>query len=82
MAEEKDNKLSSYLDRLKQQAATQQHYGGDINPEEAKMDIRDCPGCGAGRAFEKGLTACAYCGFVFMEVKLTDGVNIKKENNS
>jgi hypothetical protein len=82
MAEEKNKRMLSYLEQLKQKAINQQHYGGDIIPEDAQMDIRDCPECGAARAYHKGLTACAYCGFVFMETKLTDGIHIKKENNS
>jgi uncharacterized Zn finger protein (UPF0148 family) len=49
---------------------------------EAKMNAKDCPNCGAGRAKQDGLTHCAYCGFEFLNVKLTDGVYIKKEDNS
>ncbi len=82
MAEEKDKRTLSFLEQLKLKATTQPHYGGEITPEDAQMEIRDCPECGAGRAFQKGLTTCAYCGFVFMAVKLTDGIHIKKENNS
>jgi ribosomal protein L37E len=81
MAEEK-KRISAYLEQLKHKVENQENYGGEITNEEAKMDIRDCPECGAGRAFQKGLTACAYCGFIFMDTRLTDGVNIKKENNS
>ncbi|WP_143305107.1 hypothetical protein [Chitinophaga vietnamensis] len=82
MEQEQNKRISGYLEKLKQKAVSQEHYGGNVNPEEAKMDIRDCPKCGAGRAFHKGLTTCAYCGFSFMDVKLSDGVHIKKENNS
>ncbi|MEI3800862.1 hypothetical protein SAMN05660461_4788 [Chitinophaga ginsengisegetis] len=81
MAEEK-KRIQAYLEQLKNKVETQENYGGEITNEEARMDIRDCPECGAGRAYHKGLTACAYCGFVFMDTKLTDGVNIRKENNS
>lgn len=81
MAEEK-KRISAYLEQLKHKVENQENYGGEITNEEAKMDIRDCPECGAGRAFQKGLTACAYCGFIFMDTRLTDGVNIRKENNS
>lgn len=81
MAEEK-KRIQAYLEQLKNKVETQENYGGEISNEEARMDIRDCPECGAGRAYHKGLTACAYCGFVFMDTKLTDGVNIRKENNS
>lgn len=76
------SKILSYLEKLKQKAQTQENYGGEVKKVDAKMEVRDCPECGAGRAFQDGLTACAYCGFVFMDTKLTDGVNIKKENNS
>ncbi|MDR6567961.1 hypothetical protein [Chitinophaga ginsengisegetis] len=81
MAEEK-KRIQAYLEQLKNKVETQENYGGEITNEEARMDIRDCSECGAGRAYHKGLTACAYCGFVFMDTKLTDGVNIRKENNS
>jgi uncharacterized Zn finger protein (UPF0148 family) len=46
------------------------------------MDASDCPNCGAGRAKQDGLTHCAYCGHEFLSVKLTDGIFIKKEDNS
>lgn len=82
MSEEEKKRTQSYLEKLKQTALQQQHYGGEIKQEPAGMDARDCPSCGAGRAFRHGLTACAYCGFVFMNTTLTDGIHIKKENNS
>ncbi|HVI44495.1 MAG TPA: hypothetical protein VM802_06485 [Chitinophaga sp.] len=82
MSQEENKRTLTYLERLKQKAATQENYGGEVVKEDAKMKVRDCPECGAGRAYQHGLTACAYCGFVFMDVKLTDGVHIKKENNS
>lgn len=82
MTDENKKRTASFLEKLKQKATTQQHYGGDMQDEEAKMDIRDCPNCGAGRAYHKGLTQCAYCGFEFMNITLTDGIHIKKENNS
>ena len=82
MSEENKNKTLSYLERLKQKALEQKSYGGELNMEDAKMEVRDCPNCGAGRAYRDGLTNCGYCGFTFIEVKLTDGVYIKKENNS
>lgn len=72
----------SYLDRLKQQSLLQENYGGEIRYEKAKMQVLDCPECGAGRAFSDGLTRCAYCGFKFMEVSLSDGIHIKKINNA
>jgi uncharacterized Zn finger protein (UPF0148 family) len=82
MDENEKKRTLSYLERLKQKAVSQENYGGEIKEEDAKMEVRDCPECGAGRAYRQGLTACAYCGFKFMTVKLTNGVHIKNENNS
>jgi uncharacterized Zn finger protein (UPF0148 family) len=82
MPDEEKKKTLSYLEKLKQQALTQQNYGGEVPDEAARMEARDCPSCGAGRAYRHGLTNCAYCGFSFMNIKLTDGIYIKKDNNS
>jgi uncharacterized Zn finger protein (UPF0148 family) len=82
MANDENKNTLSYVEKLKQKALTQENYGGELIKKEAKMEVLDCPECGAGRAFHDGLTSCAYCGFVFMTVKLTDGIHIKKENNS
>lgn len=72
----------SFLEKLKEKAKSQGNYGGDMEATDAGMQVRDCPNCGAGRAKQDGLTHCAYCGFAFMEGKLTDGVHVKKEDNS
>ncbi|OJU47945.1 MAG: hypothetical protein BGN96_05550 [Bacteroidales bacterium 45-6] len=80
MSEEK--KVNSFLENLKKKAKEQKQYGGETKIVEAKMDVRDCPNCGAGRAQQDGLTHCAYCGFEFLSVKLTDGIYVKKEDNS
>ncbi len=80
MGEEK--KPLSLLERMKQKALEQKSYGGEFVEESAKVNARVCPNCGAGRAVQEGLTYCAYCGFEFLSVKLTDGINIKKEDNS
>ena len=82
MQDEEKKRTLSYLEKLKQQALDQQNYGGNVSPEDARMEARDCPNCGAGRAYRDGLTNCAYCGFSFMDIKLTDGIHIKKDNNS
>lgn len=82
MSDDNNKKTLSYLERLKQKALEQKNYGGEVNMEDAKVAARDCPNCGAGRAYRDGLTNCGYCGFTFIQVKLTDGVYIKKENNS
>ena len=77
-----EKKVNSFLERLKQKAQEQTNYGGETEMGEAKMNAKDCPNCGAGRAKQDGVTHCAYCGFEFLSVKLTDGLYIKKEDNS
>lgn len=77
-----EKKVNSFLNRLKEKAQKQTNYGGEIENTEAKMNAKDCPNCGAGRAKQDGVTHCAYCGFEFLSVKLTDGVYVKKEDNS
>ncbi|PAM94819.1 hypothetical protein B4N84_10220 [Flavobacterium sp. IR1] len=77
-----EKKVNSFLDKLKQRAQNQTNYGGDFETNEAQLNTRDCPNCGAGRAKKDGITNCAYCGFEFLTIKLTDGVYIKKEDNS
>lgn len=80
MSEEK--KALSFVERMKLKAQAQKNYGGETEIKGANIEARDCPNCGAGRAKQEGLTHCAYCGFEFMTVKLTDGLHIKKEDNS
>ncbi|MFD2909151.1 hypothetical protein ACFSX9_10425 [Flavobacterium ardleyense] len=80
--EEQVNKPLSYLEKLKLKTTSQQHYGGVSKTEEATVGARTCINCGAGRAKEDGLTKCGYCGFEFLTVKLSDGLHIKKEDNS
>jgi len=77
-----EKKVNSFLNRLKEKAQNQSNYGGEIESSEAQMNAKDCPNCGAGRAKQDGITHCAYCGFEFLSVKLTNGVYIKKEDNS
>ncbi|MCC9016300.1 MULTISPECIES: hypothetical protein [Flavobacterium] len=77
-----EKKVNSFLSRLKEKAQKQTNYGGETEMTEAKMNAKDCPNCGAGRAKQDGLTHCAYCGFEFLSVNLTDGVYLKKEDNS
>lgn len=81
MDEAKKSTLS-LIERMKQKAMEQKNYGGQYIEEQAKVNVRDCPNCGAGRAKQDGLTHCAYCNFEFISVVLTDGINLKKENNS
>lgn len=82
MEEQEKPKPMSLLEKMKQKAKEQKSYGGPYTETAANMNAKDCPNCGAGRAQQDGLTHCAYCGFKFMSVQLTDGINIKKENNS
>ncbi len=77
-----NNKMLSYIEKMKLKAAAQQNYGGKVDSAPAKMEAVDCPNCGAGRAKQEGVTNCAYCGFTFIQVTLTDGLHIKKEDNS
>lgn len=77
-----EKKVLSFLEKLKEKAKQQENYGGKSEINEAKMDVKDCPNCGAGRASHDGITHCAYCGFEFIRVTLTDGVHLKKEDNS
>ncbi|HEU0124689.1 hypothetical protein [Flavobacterium sp.] len=77
-----EKKVSSFLDKLKQKAQNQTNYGGEYETTDAQMNARDCPNCGAGRAKQDGVTHCAYCGFEFLSTKLSDGLYIKKEDNS
>ena len=80
--EEEKKPVLSFLEKLKQKSASQKTYGGSFEPVEASMDLKDCPNCGAGRAKQDGLTHCGYCGFEFISGKLTDGIHLKKEDNS
>jgi uncharacterized Zn finger protein (UPF0148 family) len=79
--EEKKSSLS-FLEKLKQKANEQKAYGGEFIAKDAAIEAKTCPNCGAGRAKQDGITHCAYCGFEFITVTLTDGINIKKEDNS
>lgn len=79
---EEQKKPKSLLDKIKQKSQNQKTYGGQYNEKPANLSIRACPNCGAGRANQDGLTHCAYCGFEFLSVKLTDGINIKSNDNS
>lgn len=77
-----EKKAQSFLEKLKAKAQAQEKYGGPITEKEASIGTRTCPNCGAGRAKDDGLTHCAYCGFEFLQVTLTDGLHIKKDDNS
>lgn len=77
-----NQKPLSFIEKMKLKAQNQTNYGGETEIKKASITTRDCPNCGAGRAKQQGLTKCGYCGFEFMSIKLTDGLHIKKEDNS
>lgn len=79
MADQNDKKALSFVERMKQQAAAQKIYGGEMKKKEAGMDARVCPNCGAGRGRRDDLTECAFCGFTFMDVELGEGIFINNE---
>ncbi|MBN9296135.1 MAG: hypothetical protein J0I41_03940 [Filimonas sp.] len=83
MENEETPKLS-FAERMKQKAMQQKNYGHELEkPEQAAgVAARDCPNCGAPRAQQDGLTKCAYCGFEFIQTTLSDGMYIRKEDNS
>ena len=81
MEEDKKSTLS-FIERMKQKTLNQKTYGGEYVEVESKMNIRICPNCGAGRAKQEGLTRCSYCNFEFLAGTLSDGITIKKEDNS
>jgi uncharacterized Zn finger protein (UPF0148 family) len=80
MPEEK--KTNSFLQKLKEKAANNKTYLGDVKPDEASMVAATCPNCGAGRAKQDGVTHCAYCDFEFIGTKLSEGIFVSKEDNS
>lgn len=75
-----EKKPLSFVERIKQIALEQKREALKI--KEADSSIISCPQCGAGRTKGNGLTRCAYCGYVFTSVVMTDGVHIKKTDNS
>ncbi|RUT69963.1 hypothetical protein D0817_12285 [Flavobacterium cupreum] len=77
-----EENVNSFLENLKQKVKNQNNYGGKTEINKAQINVRNCPNCGAGRAKQDGVTHCSYCGFEFINTKLTDGVYIKKEDNS
>lgn len=77
-----ENKTLSFVEKMKLKAQKQQVYGGKAEDKQASLSIKDCPNCGAARAQQDGITHCAYCGFEFIGVKISDGINLKEEDNS
>jgi uncharacterized Zn finger protein (UPF0148 family) len=79
---EDQNKTLSLIEKMRLKATSQKNYGGETIIKEASIAAQTCSNCGAGRAKQDGLTKCAYCGFQFHIGELTDGIYIKKEDNS
>lgn len=77
-----ENKVFSFIEKMKLRAQSQQNYGGELVVIEASTAAATCTNCGAGRAKQDGLTKCAYCGFAFNTVELTNGLHITKDDNS
>jgi uncharacterized Zn finger protein (UPF0148 family) len=73
--------MSDILGNIKKRALAQKSYGGG-EMQAAKAEAKTCPNCGAPRAKQDGLTRCAYCGYTFMDTVLSDGIFLKKADNS
>lgn len=76
------NKKLSLLEKMKLKTKQQKVYGGEYVSKNANLISVTCTNCGAPRSQQDGLTHCAYCGFEFITTELTDGITIKKEDNS
>ncbi|WP_353183644.1 hypothetical protein [Parapedobacter lycopersici] len=75
-----NKKTPSLIARLRRQAREQART--PLTAEHAQTQTVTCPNCGAGRAKPDGLTHCAYCGHLFTEHRMTDGIHIKHHDNS
>ena len=75
-------KVLSFIEKMKLKAQSQQNYGGETVVKKASTIATTCINCGAGRSKQDGLTKCAYCGFEFITVELTNGLHITKDDNS
>lgn len=49
---------------------------------EAMTTALTCPSCGAGRVKADGITVCAYCGYRFITVALSEGLHLGEADNS
>ncbi|MDR2126167.1 MAG: hypothetical protein LBP63_05000 [Prevotellaceae bacterium] len=76
------DKSVNFLQNMTNISLKQKNYAETDETLEAKTEARLCPNCGAPRAKQDGLTHCAYCGYKFIETVLTDGIFLKKEDNS
>jgi uncharacterized Zn finger protein (UPF0148 family) len=76
------DKSMNFLQNMTNLSLKQKNYAEAEEVTEAKTEAKLCPNCGAPRAKQDGLTHCAYCGYKFIDTVLTDGIFIKKEDNS
>ncbi|MDR2122471.1 MAG: zinc ribbon domain-containing protein [Flavobacteriaceae bacterium] len=76
------DKSINFLQNMTDLSLKQKNYAETKEAAEAKTETKLCPNCGAPRAKQDGLTHCAYCGHKFIDTTLTDGIYIKKEDNS
>lgn len=73
-------RAATLIEKMKQ---TLMHQKRDLPEQTAPtLSLRTCPNCGAGRAKGDGLTHCAYCNFAFIQPSITDGIHLKKTDNS
>jgi ribosomal protein L37AE/L43A len=77
-----DKKSAGFLQNLKKLSLEQKNYADTNEAQKTQAAAKLCPNCGAPRAKQDGLTHCAYCGYKFIDVVLTDGIYIKSEDNS
>jgi len=78
------SEANSFLARLTARATTEAtvYDGLPSSAPDVGASVTTCPGCGAGRAKQDGLTRCAYCGHEFMNQTLTDGIYLSAEDSS
>jgi ribosomal protein L37AE/L43A len=77
-----EKKSAGFLQNLKKLSLEQKNYADTNEAQKTQTAAKLCPNCGAPRTKQDGLTHCAYCGYKFMDVVLTDGIYIKAEDNS
>lgn len=73
-------RAASLIQKMKKTLQSQKREQPRQNAPE--LNIITCPNCGAGRAKSDGLTHCAYCNFEFIKARITDGIHLKKSDNS
>lgn len=77
---QKQPRAASLIQKMKQTLQSQKR---DIPAQTAPtFHLHTCPNCGAGRAKSDGVTHCAYCNFEFIKTQITDGIHLKKTDNS